>query len=237
MCCSRGGSEQIQALETVRLDAADGTLGDGYAEVKMRRMATELIDDSITDLWDSPHLVYAEYERQYAEFRGEAVQEGKAHKGRGGPIMLTLLLWDAGVLLATSALCYAVIVKNGLTSADWLTWYALEYLTIILSIASFPYVFFMVLPKEALTGAHRTGYDVRGWLCRKLSMPEIREARAHYNSKNEEGGVGAAVYAMTGALSAGQKTVFSLFSGGEGGEKRREKVQQVKRQAPKAALV
>ena len=63
----------------------------------MRRMATELIDDSITDLWDSPHLVYAEYERQYAEFRGEAVQEGKAHKGRGGPIMLTLLLWDAGV--------------------------------------------------------------------------------------------------------------------------------------------
>ena len=30
LCCSRGGKEQIQALERVRLDMADGTLGDGW---------------------------------------------------------------------------------------------------------------------------------------------------------------------------------------------------------------
>ena len=30
MCCSRGGSEQIQALETVRLDAAGSQMGDVY---------------------------------------------------------------------------------------------------------------------------------------------------------------------------------------------------------------
>ena len=35
-----------------------------------------------------------------------------------------------------------------------------------------------LLPLDAVTGAHPTGYDRHGWLCKQLSLPEIREFRA-----------------------------------------------------------
>jgi hypothetical protein len=45
------------------------------------------------------------------------------------------------------------------------------------ALSCFPYAVFALLPLDALTGTYATGYDRQGWLCKQLSLPEIREFR------------------------------------------------------------
>jgi hypothetical protein len=58
--------------------------------------------------------------------------------------------------------------------------YTLEAIFVGMGIFSAPYVFLIFLPLSSITGSLRTGYDMRGWLCRHLTM---EEARAELNLK------------------------------------------------------
>ena len=93
----------------------------------------------------------------------------------------------------------------------------------------------MLMPKEGLTKSKRTGYDVRGWLCKKLSMNEIRAARASFKQNAEIDGLTSVVKktsanavgatsAVTGTMSAAWREWTSAAELEEENEKKKELV-------------
>ncbi|KAL3907897.1 MAG: hypothetical protein SGPRY_010006 [Prymnesium sp.] len=178
-CCSRGGWEQISALEDVRIEIADGTLGDGFDAQKTERLSTSELRARLDLLFRTPGPIKAAYKQYYQQRREKAEAQGKARQRGGGLLFRCLLLWDIFSCVITAAMAAGVIFQYGLGPTDWLTWYTLSFLDCSLAVVQCaPAVVFLFLPWAQMTGARATGYTVHGWLSKQLSLPEIRTSRA-----------------------------------------------------------
>ena len=161
---ARGGREEIVALETVRIDAADGDL-DGTRDIDKLRAA-----ESKGEAMEASHSIDDDEVHAANE---EARKKFNVKTGYGGYLGYFMVV----DLFAFSACCGFFgwqIYKNGYWVEDWMFFLSLYYLKASYALLSFPFLLFAVPVLDVvLTHAKPTGYDKMGILCPKLSAAQV----------------------------------------------------------------
>ena len=161
-----GGVEEIKALESVRIDAADGEL-DGVVERKvlMQKKHSHHTDD-----------VEASSREITTESKHAALQLAREDFGTGkkiGFLLTYFVAYDACVVvfLLCAILAPILIIHEPL----WMLWVSLYYARIMYSLLSFPFLLFLVpIVGSSLHHAKPTAYDKQGMLVPKLSTAQIK---------------------------------------------------------------
>lgn len=132
--------------------------------------------DAAASVWDREGEVHAAYEAAYARLAPEARRRAGAawSPPNGGALMFALMLFDVASTAAIVGAAALFVGCHGYGPAQWIFWYALEVAKIGAALAGLPFALISMLPLDAISGARATGYDRHGWLCRQLSLPEIR---------------------------------------------------------------
>lgn len=198
-CGRNGGREQLEALEAVRVDGADGVL-DGFLDVTGERQAPVAVrvkrtgsteesaarDATHVWLWRDEAALWAYYTKMYRHHRQNARaahqlpvddKTGKEKIRDGGPFVKFLMGWEVAILLLSIALHFGCVRAAQYDLDEWKYWLFLEIALTTHSVLSFPYLAFAVLPTKLLTGTAATGYDKHGWLCQALNMDEVEKVR------------------------------------------------------------
>ena len=194
-----GGREQLEALEAVRVDGADGVL-DGFLDVTGERQAPVAVrvkrtgsteesaarDATHVWLWRDEAALWAYYTKMYRHHRQNARaahqlpvddKTGKEKIRDGGPFVKFLMGWEVAIVLLSIALHFGCVRAAQYDLDEWKYWLFLEIALTTHSVLSFPYLAFAVLPTKLLTGTAATGYDKHGWLCQALNMDEVEKVR------------------------------------------------------------
>ena len=212
-CCANGGPEQLEALEAIRMDGADGQL-DGVVDahhqtvnltatkvgrrgdVSHERQATPwLWRQGVDPARPQPGRhheakLWAEYTERYRFRREKAREEGlDVRVCNGGAVMQGLFAWEILTLALSAALVGGVIGSMEYSTDQWRFWMFCELGVAVHSLLAFPYMLFIFAPIEYAVGAAKTGYDRHGWLCQHLTMDEVRQCRKAYADARERKGV------------------------------------------------
>ncbi|KAL1514878.1 hypothetical protein AB1Y20_003960 [Prymnesium parvum] len=154
-----GGLKQLEALEAVRVDLADGVL-DG---------------SKLSKSVDAASSIEATLE-EVAEAQQGAREAVGAQKRTGG-LLPYLIAYDAFTTLLLILFGWGIILVQGYRWDDWIIWEVVELGRIIQSLLSFPFAIFLLpIAVPLLTGAFATGYDKAGLLCKQLTPTQIRLA-------------------------------------------------------------
>ena len=161
---ARGGREEIIALETVRIDAADGEL-DGSRDIAKLRAAERKGEEMQASHAIDDDEVHAASEAARKKFNASV-----AHGGFLGYFML----YDLCAFAFCCALIGWKIYLDAVWIDDWMFYLSLYYLKTAYSLLSFPFLLFAVpVLNVVLTHAKATGYDKMGILCPKLSAAQV----------------------------------------------------------------
>ena len=197
---------QLQALEYVRVDAADGKM-DGHGrhmpetldesrrrgrrstpQSRLEKMRTieVLALRKFGKLWHEMHTVYEKtYRDVLAKERADAAKEGgKAPRRRDGGTCMRYLALGGADRRADLRLVCALPLLGGCPPSPrpafrLLLLGLLEMAVTGQALLNFPFLIFLVVPTRTATRASPTGYDRRGWLGQALSMAEVRKVREH----------------------------------------------------------
>jgi hypothetical protein len=160
-----GGKKEIQALEMVRTDLADGAL-DGVASLEDTAEGDE---GGVVDVADS----------QVSAAVNTARRQLGARRGKGG-ILPYLLIYDVVVALFSIWIYFGVILRNGYYPNDpatgWKFWTTVFMMRQTYSVLSFPFLVLSIpLFGNGLTNTKMTGYDMHGKLSPTLGAASVRK--------------------------------------------------------------
>jgi len=154
-----GGKRAMEALETSRIDWADGVL-DGTCD------SAQLGTDG-------------KHERvpfEMADHATQAARIGMGAERRVGGCFGYFMLWDGLMTLLFICVSVAIIWIGGYQWGDWILWEVFEMARMLQALSTFPFLIFIVpCSIEILTGACPTGYDRAGALRNRLSATQIKK--------------------------------------------------------------
>lgn len=164
---ARGGKAHLVVLETVREDAADGTVDGALDEGAATQRAMENVDD---DADNDAEPVHEDHLFAWTE------RDIKLLPARHGLHMRWFALWDVG--------CFGALLGWWLLSSlrtdrhAWMLWTDVFYLFTAYSLLMLPFIV-LAIPAVAIaiSGAMPTGYDRSGALGAVLSVAEIQAKR------------------------------------------------------------
>ena len=157
-----GGKENIQALEYVRLDVADGKMDGAVTEAHIRKLSKVRGAEAA-----APSCAIHVHQVRDAI---EAQRRRRQASRRMGGYLPYFMLFDLFVLIALVLGWIVGFVYNyGLDPQDPIFWSSLYDLKMLYGLGSFPFLLFQIYPiGEALHEAQATGYDQSGQLVRCL---------------------------------------------------------------------
>jgi len=132
--CARGSREEIIALETVRVDAADGTL-DGERDVAALRRA-----ERKGEMGKASSGIDATKVSKAAEAARSRFDAPTRYGGYLGHFMV----YDLCAYVFSSALLGLKIWYAGYTPDDWMFWLCLYYLKALVALLALPFLAFGV---------------------------------------------------------------------------------------------
>ena len=176
-----GGSNEIKALEDVRIDIADGSL-DGFADRASVKMMVEEKTRGRASQDDDPDATHAkELIDDEAIARATAAARAKygAEPRRGGRLP-GFMKYDRYVVVLLLLFGFFHILSMKYDPSEMMFWTTLFYMRMAYGLSSLPFLIFSVpLIGPGMHHAQATAYDQSGTLVPRLSSSLMKKKKAH----------------------------------------------------------